>query len=134
MAAENLDLVRSIFADWERGDYGSADWAGSEVEYVQVDGRTPGRWSGLVGMAEGWRGWLSAWEEFRVEAEEYLELDDARVLALCDRIGRGKMSGMNAGLLRSRGATLFHIREGTVTGLIVYSNIDRALADLGPEE
>ncbi|MDQ6811998.1 MAG: ester cyclase [Actinomycetota bacterium] len=79
MSQENVEVVRSIFAAWERGDYSSADWAHPEIEFVFADGPTPGRWTGLDGMAEGAREWLSAWEDFRFEVDEYRELDDERV-------------------------------------------------------
>ena len=48
-----LDLVRSIVADWERGDYSSAEWADPEIEYLFVEGPAPGRWTGksAVGKA-----------------------------------------------------------------------------------
>jgi hypothetical protein len=50
MASANLDLVRSILAAHERGDYGSVEWAHPEIEWVLADGLTPGCWTGLAGM------------------------------------------------------------------------------------
>src|SRR5438128_9499739 len=130
MLQENVDLVRSIFAAWERGDYSSAEWAHPEIEYVIADGPARGRWTGLAGMAEGFRDWLSAWEAYRVEADEYRELDDERVLVLVRNIGRGKTSGLELGRLRSKGAGVFHVRGGKVTRYVIYWDRDRALADL----
>ena len=78
MVSANLELVRSIYVAWERGDYSSTAWAHSEIEYVRADGPVTGTWTG-VDVAEGWRDFLGAWDEFRIEAEDYRELDDERV-------------------------------------------------------
>ena len=125
--SENLDLVRSIYADWERGDFTAAEWADPDIEFV-TSGPSPGTWAGLAGMADAWRDWLSAWEDWRVEADEYRELDDERVLVFIRQSGRGKTSGVEIEQMR---ANLFHIRGGKVTRLLHYWDRDRALADLG---
>ncbi len=126
-----LDLVRSIVAAWERGDYSSADWADPEIEFVIADGPDPASWTGLPSMVEAWREFLGAWEEFRVEADEYRELDGERVLVRIHRRGRGKTSGAELGQMRSKGAQLFHVRGGKVTRFVRYFDRERALADLG---
>jgi ketosteroid isomerase-like protein len=129
--SENLDLVRSIYAAWQRGDFSETEWAHPEIEFVIAGGLAPGSWAGLAGMTDGYRAWLSAWEEFRVEAEEYRELDDERVLVLNNFTGQGKTSGLDLGKLRAEGASLLHIRLDKVTRLVLYAERDRALTDLG---
>ena len=133
-SSANLDLVRSIYADWERGDFGSAKWADSEIEYVQVEGLAPGSWTGLVGMAEAMRGWLSAWEDCRVEARECRELDAERVLVFTRVSGRGKASGLDLGQMRAEGMDVLRVRDGRVTRLVTYADRERAFADLGLQE
>jgi len=131
VSQENLDLVRSIFAAWDRGDFSSAGWAHPEIEFVIADGPLPGSWKGLAGMAKGWREFLSAWEEWREEAEEYRELDGERVLVLVRMSGRGKASGLELGHMEAKAAKVFHVRGGKVTRFVTYWDRERALADLG---
>ena len=131
MSQENVELVRSIRAAWDRGDFRSAEWAHPEIEFVIADGPSPGSWTGVDGMTEGFRSVLSAWEEWRAEADEYRELDEERVLVLIDLSGRGKASGLSLEQMGSKAAELFHVRGGKVTRLVIYLNREYALADLG---
>jgi ketosteroid isomerase-like protein len=113
----NLDLVRSIFEAWERGDYSSAEWAHLAIEFVIVEGSSPGRSTGLAGMAAAWREFLSAWEDYRIEADEYRDLDGERVLVLVHSNGRNKTSGLELRQMQTTGGTcLFHVRSGSSGG------------------
>jgi ketosteroid isomerase-like protein len=127
----NVDVVRSVYAAWERGDWSSNEWAHAEIELVRADGPSPDSWSGLTELAEGTREFLSAWKEARMEAEEYRELDSERVLVLDRYVGRGKASGADVGQMGSKTATIFHLGGGKVTRLVLYWSRERALADLG---
>jgi ketosteroid isomerase-like protein len=127
----NLDLVRSIYAAWERGDWSATDWADPEIEFVIADGPSPFSTTGLRGMSEGWRSWLSAWENFGMQAEEFRELDEERVLVLHRYSGRGRTSGLSLEQMHAEAAMLLHMREDKVTRLVGYNDRARAFADLG---
>jgi ketosteroid isomerase-like protein len=131
MASANVELVRSMFTAWERGDFSSSEWAHAEIEWVIADGPSPGTWTGQGGMTEGWRDFLGAWENFRGEAEGYRDLDEERVLVLTRYHGRGKTSGLELTQMRSKGAGVAHVRDGKVARLVTYLDRERALADLG---
>jgi len=82
-------------------------------------------------MAQGARGIFDAWEDFRVEVEEYRELDGDRVVVFIHGSGRGRASGVELGPLWDSGAFLFDLRDGEVTRHVFYWNRERALALLG---
>jgi ketosteroid isomerase-like protein len=134
MSSANLELVRSIYTAWERGDFSSAEWAHPDIEFVIADGPSPRTWTGLSGLAQGHREWLSAWQDFTSQAQEYRELDDERVLVLTRYSGRGKTSGLELEQMRAKGAGVAQIRNGKVTRLVWYADRDRAFTDLGLTE
>jgi ketosteroid isomerase-like protein len=129
--SSNVDLVRSLYADWERGDYSSSEWAHPDIEWAIADGPDPGTWRGVEGMAHGFRSSMGIWKDVHAEVEEYRELDRERVLVFEWRRARGKASGLELRELRSEGAVLFQLHDGKVARLVFYWDRDRALSDLG---
>jgi ketosteroid isomerase-like protein len=129
--SENLDLARSIYADWERGDFSSVEWADPELEFVIADGPDAGSWKGLAAAGQAWRDLLAAWANHHTEVGEYRELGGDRVLVLGRMRGRGKTSELP---VETEFANVFDIDAGKVVRLCLYSDRDRALADLGLEE
>jgi ketosteroid isomerase-like protein len=134
MSQENVELVRAICTPWERGDFSASEWAHPEIEFVLADGPTPGTWVGVPAMTAAWREALSAFDGLDVRVERYLAIDDERVLVLMHNSGRGKASGFELGELQTRGANVFHIRDGKVTRLVAYWDRARALEAVGLSE
>lgn len=129
MPQENVALVRSIYADWSRGDFSSAVWADPEIEFAFVDGPEPGSWSGRPAMAQRYGEWLSGWKDFRAELEELIVVDSTRILVLVHNSARGRVSDLE--MDQRSVANLFEINSGSVTRFALYWDRDRALADLG---
>jgi hypothetical protein len=125
----NLDLVRSIYADWERGDFSSVEWAHPEIEFLSVSPLETSRAKGLSEMASFVRDIFSHIADWSEVAEGYRELDANRVLVLTRFSGQGRVSGVTPP--PARAARVFEIHNGKVTRLTLYTDGDRALADLG---
>jgi ketosteroid isomerase-like protein len=133
--SSNLDLVRSIYADWERGDFSRTEWADPEIEFEQRAGPAPVAVRGIAAMAEAWREFLLAWADVSTKADQYRELDNERVVVFGHyNSGHGKLSGLELEDMRTDVAALVHIRDGKVTRLVLWWDRDRALADLGLAE
>ena len=128
-----LDVVRSIYEDWERGDFGSLEWAHPDIELVAIGGPDPGRRIGATAVRQAWRDFLSAWRDYRVFAEDDRELGDGRVLVFNRLSGHGKSSGLDVARTATPGGNLFEVDAGKVRKLLLYWDRDRALADLGLE-
>lgn len=128
MSSANVELVRSIYGAWERGDFSQADWVHPEIVYVVPDGPEPGSWRGITEVSRAFRDQLEAWDDYRVEASDFRELDDERVLALVHFRASGQTSAVE---VDQEGGEIFHLRNGRVTKLVAYWDRDRALADLG---
>jgi ketosteroid isomerase-like protein len=130
--SENVDLVRSIYADWERGNFFEhADWAHPEIEYVQAGGPDPHTTVGVAAAAERVGEQFRSWQDFKVTAQEIRDLDDERVLVLVNITGRGKSSGVE---IEGAHAHVLRLRDRKVTRFVLYFDRDRALADLGVED
>jgi ketosteroid isomerase-like protein len=134
MPQENVELLQSMIARWERGDYSSTESLHPEIEYLVADGPEPGGGRGLIGLGQAWAAWLSAWEDLRIQVDGYRELDDHRVLVLARKSGRGKQSGLEIDDMHARGAVVCEVRSGKVTRMVLYYNRTRALSDLGLSE
>ena len=132
--SENLDLVRSILASWERGELTPsqwAQWAHPDIEFVVVGGPEPSHHVGMDEASPDIEAFLNLWDEYRVQAEAYRELDGERVLVLTRQTGRGRNSRVE---ITQRRATLFQIRDGRVIRRVNYWDRELAFADLGLQE
>jgi ketosteroid isomerase-like protein len=136
MTPGNADLLRPIYEEWGRGNW--------RPNFELYDPHMEWGWSdefpGLAGVYEDHEdpnsrlhAWLSGWEDWRAEAEEFLEFGD-HVVVLAIYWGRGKGSGVE---ISQRGAHVFELRDGKVVRLEIFASRQKAIDSVrsaqGPE-
>jgi uncharacterized protein len=126
MAPGNADLIRPIYEEWARGNWRSTfevyddhmEWGWSD-EFPDI----AGVWEDHRDPNPRLRTWLSGWETWRVEADDYLEIGDF-VVVLASYRGRGKTSGVE---VDQEGAHVFQIRDGKVMRLEIFADRQKAI-------
>jgi ketosteroid isomerase-like protein len=97
MSRQNVEVVRNLYEHWARGDLDFADAFDPEVEFSRSGaegGGVPGRWRGLKAVSAEFGEYVRAFAEFRVDAEQIIDVDEERVLVLSRQTGLGKRSGV----------------------------------------
>jgi ketosteroid isomerase-like protein len=132
MSQENPDVIRGVYDAWMRRDPSAFDALDPEIEvhpdpeafWVGVDQV----YRGHEGLRDYLRAVNEAFEDYRPEVEDFLEVGD-RVVTLAIEHGRGRDSG--ADVQSGRTAHVWTMRDGKAVRLDLYIDRDRALEDLG---
>jgi uncharacterized protein len=126
MAPGNVDLVRPIYEEWGRGNWRPR----FDVYHPNMEWGWSDEFPGLAGVYEDHDDpnprlltWLSGWEHWRAEADEFLEFGD-HVVVLATYHGRGRGSGVE---ISQEGAHVFELRDGKVVRLEIFAARARAL-------
>ena len=130
LARENVAALETVYAEWRRGNFRERfdlyapdmEWGWSR-EFPDLEGvvRDPELRSARL------REWLSPWEDWRVEPQEYVAAAD-RVVVLARYTGRGKGSEV---AIESLGAHVWTVREGRAVRLEIFSDREAALRSAG---
>jgi ketosteroid isomerase-like protein len=116
MSEENVEIVRGVYDGWSRGDFSAGEFFAPDVEFELVDWPHPARSRGLAEMARIWRATLAAWDDFRAEADDFIDFGH-NVLVLNRIRGRGKESGAE---VSAQTATVWTLETGKVVRLALY--------------
>jgi uncharacterized protein len=126
----NVEALQEIYARWGEGEYDFVpDMYADDFEWgwspdfpglagVYRDAETPNR---------RLRAWLSPWEKWICDVEDYVELGDS-VIVLTHYRGRGKGSGVDVDVL---GAHVWRLRDGKAIRMEVFADRQAAFDSVG---
>ncbi len=122
MSQENIELVRSVYDGWSRGDFSETEAYDPDIEFEMVDWPHQTRVRGVEEMSRTWRSTLSAWHDFRAVPTDYVDCG-RNVLVINHIQGSGKESGAE---VSAETATVWTVDDGRVVRLALYWDVARA--------
>jgi ketosteroid isomerase-like protein len=132
MSQENVEIVRRIFEEWERGNFWTADYLDPDVAFTWVNAiLTPGgETRGIAELTERVQEFLGAWDGLTAAAEQLVDAGE-RIVAVEEWRGRGKTSGAP---VQVRQGSVWTISNRRVIRVVVYSDPAEALEAVGLSE
>jgi ketosteroid isomerase-like protein len=87
-------------------------------------------YSGVEGANQFNAEWADAWDDWEVEAEDYIDAGE-RVVVIVNQRGRSKSTGIPVDM---RFAQVWSFRDGQAIRMQMYSSVDEALEAAGLSE
>src|SRR5438034_4240665 len=131
MSQENVEIVRSVYDGWAKGNFNAgSDLLAPDFEWQQhAEAVEPGSHHG-AGVGAALRRIFDIYENFRVEAEEYIDGGDNVVV-----VGRTRATAKGSGMEpQQRFAFVWTLRDGRLVRLAVYADRAEALEAAGLRE
>jgi len=130
MSQENVEIIRSWFEPFAAS--GEVDFSilHSDVEIYDHDLPDSRFHQGHDGFARWTEEWASAWDEYALTPEDYIDAGD-RVVGVHRTTATGKASGIT---LDRQDAVIYTLRDGKIIRLDYFNNKPEALEAAGLSE
>ncbi len=134
MSEENVEVVRRIYVEWERGNFETVnEFLDPEVvfETFMPDAPKSVTLKGSQRLREFMLEWFSQWKNYRAIGDEFREIDADRVFVGGRQTAMGHASGVE---VESPGFTIWTFRKGKIVRLVFHYDRAAALEAAGLSE
>ena len=134
MSQENVDIIRKIFAAFDRGDIEAVLSLCDEDITITQPAEVPGinrQQRGHQGVLEAFAVWPEQWDDFRIEVLGLTAAPADKVITNIRTLGRGKQSGVEVDMEFS---FVFTVRNQKIIEWQLFLREDQALEAAGLQE
>jgi ketosteroid isomerase-like protein len=130
MSQQNVAIIQRSFVTWD--ETGEPDWdlMHEDIEVHDHDIMDAGEYRGRAGVVRWLEDWGTAWSEFSMEPEEFLDAGE-RVVAVIRMRARGRGSSVQ---VERQDALVFELRDGKIARTDYFNDRQQALDAAGLTE
>lgn len=129
MSEQNVELIRRGFEHFMATGEPAWDTLDEQVEARDHDIMDGREYHGHAGVRRWlFDDWASAWAEFSLEPQEYIDVDDEHVIAVFQMKATGRASGV---AIERQDAMVWAVRSGLVVRIDYYNSKQQALDAVG---
>jgi ketosteroid isomerase-like protein len=129
MSQENVEIMRRGFEHWmATGEFrAGADWVWDASNLGWPDQQV---YIGDEGAMQFMAEWSDAWDDWEVEAEDFIDAGE-RVVVILNQRGRSKATGIP---VEMRFAQVWTLRDGQGIRMQMFASVEEALEAVGLSE